>query len=90
MCTTSKAFSLRGTFYESIEFLHCTGSCGHLHECGRKKGFQLNKIWWRFAVDTSIVWPHGHEKLKTAYLNGTLNEEIYMQQPEGFKDKKGE
>ena len=36
------------------------------------------------AIGTSKQWEAHHMEVKCAFLNGDINEEIYMQHPEGF------
>ena len=45
------------------------------------------KILLALAVEKN--WKVEHVDVQTAYLNGYLEEEIYMKQPEGY-EKKGE
>ena len=39
-----------------------------------------------FALAAANDWDLHHVDIKTAFLYGNLDEEIYMQQPEGFKE----
>ena len=47
----------------------------------------LKSIRILLAVDASLDYEIWQMDVKTAFLNGNLNEDIYMQQPEGFKAK---
>ena len=44
----------------------------------------LKSIWILLAVAVSLDYEIWHMDVKTAFLNGSLEEDIYMQQPEGF------
>ena len=44
----------------------------------------LKSIWILLAVTTSPDYEIWQMDVKTAFLNGSLEEDIYMQQPEGF------
>ena len=47
----------------------------------------LKSIRILLAVAASLDYEFWQMDVKTAFLNGNLNEDIYMQQPEGFKAK---
>ena len=47
----------------------------------------LKSIRILLAVAASLDYEIWQMDVKTAFLNGNLNEDIYMQQPEGFKAK---
>jgi Reverse transcriptase (RNA-dependent DNA polymerase) len=44
----------------------------------------LDLIWILLALATLEDWEIHQIDIKTAFLNGDLDKEIYMQQPEGF------
>ena len=44
----------------------------------------LKSIWILLAVTTSPDYEIWQMDVKTTFLNGSLEEDIYMQQPEGF------
>ena len=51
---------------------------------------RLETICLLCALATEKDWEVRHIDVKTAYLNGDLNEEVYMEIPEGFDNYNGE
>ncbi len=50
---------------------------------------QLNSFCILCAIATMTDLKIAQMDIKGVYLNGKLNEEIYMQQPDGFNDGTG-
>ena len=49
----------------------------------------LKSVWIMLAIVTFYDYEIWQMDVKTAFLNGFLEEELYMMQPEGFVDPKG-
>ena len=52
--------------------------------------FKFDSLWTLLAIGNSLNWEIEMMDVKGTYLNSDLNEEIYMQQPEGFNDGTGQ
>ena len=50
---------------------------------------RLNSLWLLLVVATIFDWDVHHVNIKSAYLNSHLDEELYMDQPRGFKTHEG-
>ncbi len=48
---------------------------------------QFETVWLMVALATLKNWHITSLDVKTAFLYGELNKELYMEQPEGFKVK---
>ena len=46
----------------------------------------MDSIRLLLAIDASKRWEVHHMNVKSAFLHGELEEEIFMKQPEGFID----
>ena len=45
---------------------------------------KMDSIRLALAIATSKQWEVHHMDVKCAFINGDINEEIYMQKPKGF------
>ena len=50
---------------------------------------RLETIWTLLALAVTKDWEIQQMDVKGAYLNGTIKEQIYMKQPEGYDDGTG-
>lgn len=50
---------------------------------------KLNSVQILLSIATNLAWPLNQFDMKNAFLNGYLNEKVYMLPPLGFKDKFG-
>ena len=63
----------------------------HVHRIDYEETFSLvlryESIWYILSHTALLDWEIEAMDVKTAYLYGKLEEEIYMEQPEGFIEK---
>lgn len=50
-------------------------------------GNERNSVKMFLGIANKNGWKVGQLDVKTAYLNANLEEEIYLEQPDGFRDK---
>ena len=48
---------------------------------------RLESVWTVLSITASLDWEIHQFDVKTAFLHGDLIEDIYMEQPEGRKEK---
>ncbi|GKG30402.1 retrotransposon protein, putative, ty1-copia subclass [Tanacetum coccineum] len=79
---------LRNNRWKLVDFLPDGKTVGHKWLFKNKTdmdGATLDTLIAIVAFYDYEIWQIG---VKTAFLNGYLNEEVYMEQPEGFVSKK--